>query len=921
MRQLAKCVWTLFLVLWLGVSLGGVAWAAPRGDSLTTSDLARQTAAVDKALAWLRTQQQDDGSFPASFGSPVAITLDALLAGAAAGVDVGVWRTEEGNPSAADYVAAHMSSFATTGGAAGKLLAAVTAAGRDPYTFGGQDLVALLRSKKGGTDLYDDDATGQAWAILGLAAVQDSIPSGAVSALAASQQSDGGWEGGPGWGTDSNTTALALQALAAATMPITSSVVVKGMDYLREQQASTGGFVYSVGLGTAADANSTALALQALVAMGQDPLDADWRKGGASALDNLLALQLAGGAFEWQEGNGANILATVQALPAVLGRPLPFRGAGDALHRALANLATLQQRDGSFGGGVGENLSSSTQALLALVSVGEDPRTWRGAGGASLIDYLSTQTAKVSDAGAMGRLVAALAMAQENPYSFAGRNLVAAIESYYNPVTGAYDIHSNIWNHALALWGLAAVGEDLPTTAVTWLRNRQNADGGWGWATGQASDSNSTALAIQALRAAKVPPSDAVLIKAATFLKAQQTPDGGFAYDLVFGPIPDANSTAVATQGVLALGQDPAAGWQWATTYTNTEQITITVHKPLERLMAFQLPDGAFEWQNGAGANPLATIQAIPALARAVFPQQNAYLAAARRALDWAKEQQQSDGSFPTSVGSPAGITLDAVLAGVALGEDVSTWTSGPGQPSPLDYLADTVDTWATSATTVGKLIVGLVCAGRNPRNLDGVDLVQRLLSYQSSDGVYGASALDQAWAMLALAAARGHISPRAATTLTAMQSTEGGWEGGPGWGVDSNTTALAIQALRAVGVSSGSASIQQAIVFLRAQQAPTGGFGYSSAFGTEADANSTSYAIQGLLAAGEDPLSPNWRVSGRGPLDDLLSFQLANGALTWQAGEGANLLATLQAIPALALKANPLRSQPAYVRIPAVRR
>jgi len=919
MHQRVYRILALFLALSVTLTLGGPIWAARQGEPMLASDLSRQTDAVDKALAWMRTQQQDDGSFSAGFGSPVATTLDALLAGAAAGVDVSGWRTAPENPSTADYLAANVSSFATTGGSAGKLLAAVIAAGHDPYWFGGQDLVALLQAKGNLAGTYDDSAPGQAWAILGLAAAQRTIPPAAISALVALQQADGGWESGPGWGTDSNTTAFALQALVAAGTPITGSVVLKGIGYLREQQASTGGFTYSKAFGTAADANSTALALQALVAAGQDPIGSAWRKGGVSALDDLLLLQLSGGAFEWQAGNGANLLATVQAIPGVLGRPFPYRGVGIALRKAMDNLATLQQRDGSFGGGMGDNLSSSIQALLALVSVGQDPRAWRGSDGASVIDYLATRVDDIPDVGAMGRLVTALAMANENPYTFGGENLVAAIEGSYDPVSGAYDPHSNIWNHALALWGLISVGENPPAASLDWLLSRQHADGGWGWAVGQASDSNSTALVIQCLLAADMSTSDAPLVEAEAYLRSQQTPDGGFAYNIAYGATPDANSTAFSIQGILALKQDPTTDWTWATTYTDTTGIGITVHKPMEKLLAFQLPNGAFEWQIGAGANAMATIQAIPALARAVFPQPSAHLAAAREALDWAKTQQQSDGSFPSTYGPPAGMTVDAILAGAAMGEDVSAWRKAPGQPSPLGYVATTVDTWATSATNVGKLVVALVAAQQDPRAFGGIDLVQRLWSYQSAEGVFGVSALDQAWAMLALAAARAHIPAQAAAALVAMQSDEGGWEGGPGWGLDSNTTALAIQALRAVGVPSSAQSIQDALGFLRSQQAPTGGFAYSTAFGVEADANSTAYAIQGLLAAGEDPLGATWRVDDRGPMDDLLDMQLVSGALAWKVGEEANLLATLQAVPALALMANPLRSQPVHISIPVV--
>ena len=37
----------------------------------------------------------------------------------------------------------------------------------------------------------------------------------------------------------------------------------------------------------------------------------------------LLGLQLADGSFEWQPNTGSNLMATAQAVPAVLGQPYP----------------------------------------------------------------------------------------------------------------------------------------------------------------------------------------------------------------------------------------------------------------------------------------------------------------------------------------------------------------------------------------------------------------------------------------------------------------------------------------------------------------------------------------------------------------------------------------------------------------------
>jgi hypothetical protein len=69
---------------------------------------------------------------------------------------------------------------------------------------------------------------------------------------------------------------------------------------------------------TETDANSTALVLQAIYAVGGSP--GDWYVGGADPLGVLLSLQNASGSFSYQASfPGDNALATVQAIPAVAG--------------------------------------------------------------------------------------------------------------------------------------------------------------------------------------------------------------------------------------------------------------------------------------------------------------------------------------------------------------------------------------------------------------------------------------------------------------------------------------------------------------------------------------------------------------------------------------------------------------------------
>jgi len=273
-------------------------------------------------------------------------------------------------------------------------------------------------------------------------------------------------------------------------------------------------------------------------------------------------------------------------------------------------------------------------------------------------------------------------------------------------------------------------------------------------------------------------------------------------------------------------------------------------------------------------------------------------------AVQWLQGQQASDGSFGGSVGN----TAEVALAAAAAGQDLSMWRASGGR-TIFDYLTAQADGYAVDAATTGKLVTALAAAGLDPRQTGDVDLVARLRGYDDGEGVFSTTALAQAWGILGLAAAESPVPQGAADALIAFQQADGGWEGGPGWGTDSNTTALAAQALVAAGVPADAAALSKAREYLRAQLAPAGGFVYSAAFGDVADANSTAYGIQGLLALGEDPASASWAQSDRTPRDALLAFQIADGAFEWQAGEGASLLATAQAVPALARATYPLRA------------
>jgi hypothetical protein len=269
-----------------------------------------------EALEWMRHQQQPDGGF----GS-LNDTTEVLMAVGANKLAAATWH--RGGPSLLANAISRGTEFAERNAAGvGKLATALAA----QESYWPVDALRPLNYYDPISGTYDSDTMYQAWAMLGTASLSETVPVSATEALKDLQLTNGGWEWAADQGADTNSTALALQALIAAGEPATSSVITSGLNYLQNAQNDDGGFPYSPDSpwGTASDANSTAYVVQALLATGEDPLTGTWAISDTNPVSYLLDLQLPNGAFEWQVGAGADPFATRQVIPALLNRPFPI---------------------------------------------------------------------------------------------------------------------------------------------------------------------------------------------------------------------------------------------------------------------------------------------------------------------------------------------------------------------------------------------------------------------------------------------------------------------------------------------------------------------------------------------------------------------------------------------------------------------
>jgi Prenyltransferase and squalene oxidase repeat len=215
------------------------------------------------------------------------------------------------------------------------LILDAAATGADPHHFGGVDLVARLLATAQPSGLFGtanaefDGASRQGLALAALASagISGSSLQGEVTWLVQQQCPDGGWESlnygcsssDTVGGEDTNSTSYAVQGLQAQHVaPRTSPII-----FLRSMQQTDGGWGYS---GAPSDPDSTALVIQALVALGVSPAAAPFALAGGTPYTSLLSDQVPSGAFQFPGSNdpASVLLATEQAIPGALSLAFPL---------------------------------------------------------------------------------------------------------------------------------------------------------------------------------------------------------------------------------------------------------------------------------------------------------------------------------------------------------------------------------------------------------------------------------------------------------------------------------------------------------------------------------------------------------------------------------------------------------------------
>jgi IPT/TIG domain-containing protein len=374
---------------------GGFAGATTPGASIP-----QPTAAIE-AAQWLGAQLSSTGFIPGATPTTpdLSATANAVLALAATGVD------PSGVQTAVSYLEANSASYILADGSDGPgqlslLILDAEATGVDPTNFGGTNLVSRLSATEqtSGPDAglfgtesqlgdYDAGTFNQGLALAALKEAGVTADSAALTWLVQQQCPDGGWalpdialntcteDPSTFAGPDTNSTSMAIQGLQAQGA-VTSGISASALSFLQGAQNADAGWGYQPTNST--DPDSTALVIQALLALGQSPTSTTYTQSDSTPVSALLSFEIAtgadAGAFYYPGGGTTtgDVLATYQAAPALAGVAFPF-----AVPTAPAPTVTSVSADtGPTAGGTSVTITGTNLTTAGLVDFGTAAATF-----------------------------------------------------------------------------------------------------------------------------------------------------------------------------------------------------------------------------------------------------------------------------------------------------------------------------------------------------------------------------------------------------------------------------------------------------------------------------------------------------------------------------------------------------------------
>jgi len=259
------------------------------------------------------------------------------------------------------------------------------------------------------------------------------------------------------------------------------------------------------------------------------------------------------------------------------------RAEGDAISRAVEYL---------------HSQSDSAGKTMALAAAGENTD----------VSYLKTFNGE--SAISYAKPILALTSVGKDPRTYPNENFVVKIKSFETngQIGDPGTLNDDFWGILALSSAGVPVSDSLLEGSKQFILNNQNSDGGWSWGVGSGSDTDNTAAAVMALLEMGISSGNETIQEAIDYIKGNQNEDGGFASDpsQSWGTDSNTATTAWVVAMINKLGEDPHS---WVKNENN----------PLDFMLTLQDEDGGFWWVE-SGDNKTSTADVVVSLTGKTFP-------------------------------------------------------------------------------------------------------------------------------------------------------------------------------------------------------------------------------------------------------------------------------------------------------------
>jgi energy-coupling factor transport system substrate-specific component len=242
---------------------------------------------------------------------------------------------------------------------------------------------------------------------------------------------------------------------------------------------------------------------------------------------------------------------------------------------------------------------------------------------------------------------------------------------------------------------------------------------------------------------------------------------------------------------------------------------------------------------------------------------------------------QNADGGFGSAPGQPSSQLFSGWAALGLASANVDPLRANRGGHSLIGYI-EAHGLGSLDTGSLERTILVVRAAGLSARSIGGHDLLGLLERRRRANGSFGGTVNLTAFGLLALRSASAAIPAASTAWLVRQQDGDGGYGfAGAGSTSDSDDTGAVLEAL--AGQPGAATARARAVGYLRGHQDGDGGFASQPGMGS--NAQSTAWAVQGLVAAGVNPAGLH-RHGAPSPLGYLRSLIGSNGSVDYARGQ-----------------------------------